>query len=265
MMIVRVLAVAVGIAGVTGVTVSGFKACDPCAEKCNIPCNTPNPALPVVWDDTPDEVDSSAVNFQLNPYNSLRPEYRDAPPSKADLEKIWQHHAKDHSYKSPFVRPMKSGLWEAGVPNRYASSGYNRRKFNKEADALDYVRHKTGAGSSIAFDHLPADGLSNQNLAEPTSPGGASGPSDADSAIAELSSGADMVLLETKAKDEVEKVASASTLPTTDLERTAESNTARVSRDHGLKVAHKMRDFLANYRPDHEVHVVSTAHSDHTF
>lgn len=135
------------------VAVAGtFAPCEPCSQNCDVPCHTPVPALPIVWDNAhEDQPVIKHGQFNLNPYNSIRPEYRDAPPSQADLEKIWQHHLKDHAYKSPFVRPMKSGLWEAGVPNRYAPSGYNRRKFKSEEEALAYVRHKTGAGANIDY------------------------------------------------------------------------------------------------------------------
>eukprot|EP00462_Mataza_sp_D1_P018044 CAMPEP_0175138886 /NCGR_PEP_ID=MMETSP0087-20121206/10593_1 /TAXON_ID=136419 /ORGANISM="Unknown Unknown, Strain D1" /LENGTH=155 /DNA_ID=CAMNT_0016421829 /DNA_START=26 /DNA_END=490 /DNA_ORIENTATION=- len=106
---------------------------------------------PIVWDNHPETPEARIARGNLNPYNSIRPEYRDAPPSHTDLEKIWQHHLQDHVYKSPFVRPMKSGLWEAGVPNRYAPGGYNRRKFKTEEEALLYVRHKTGAGMDVDY------------------------------------------------------------------------------------------------------------------
>lgn len=273
------LVAAVGILGVAGTaTISGFKACDPCAEKCNIPCNTPNAGLPVVWDNTPQEAQDTAIShgeIKLNPYNSLRPEYRDAPPSQADLSKIWQHHMADHSYKTPFVRPMKSGLWEAGVPNRYAPSGYNRRKFNDEASALEYVRHKTGAGSSIGVGNDDGAGISNDMTSstaeiagEPMSDepmpsevsasmGHNFGTGDAEE-MAELieSAATSRSGQPTSDEDLIEKAASKSTLPATDIQPTADEMALRKSRDHGLKIAHKMRDFLANYRPEHEVKVV---------
>merc|ERR1712127_539270 len=108
-------------------------------------------AYPITWDNHPEGPVAKIARGNLNPYNSIRPEYRDKPPSHDDLEKIWQHHLQDHVYKSPFVRPMKSGLWESGVPNRYAPGGYNRRKFKTEEEALLYVRHETGAGMDVDY------------------------------------------------------------------------------------------------------------------
>jgi len=293
------------------------------------PSHTPQPALPVVWDNTPD--DEPVVKhglFNLNPYNSVRPEYRDAPPSQADLEKIWQHHLKDHAYKSPFVRPMKSGLWEAGVPNRYAPSGYNRRKFKNEEEALAYVRHKTGAGSNIDYQgalrteaeikgkelqreaavfekgihktvRRHADQSFQQKLEAEASGEVAflememsdepellemSTETSSEIAFIEMadpivdtmgSSEIEFLEMSTEASNEIafiemaaritnptkdmdlnEAAASVRDLAKDDLVLDDEEVHERATRDHNLKIAHKMRDFLANYKPDHEVAVV---------
>ena len=115
--------------------------------------------LPMIWDASPPDGDDSsgaspdapAGKALINPFNSIRPEYRDEPPPHKVLQKLWLHHLSDHVYKTPFVRNMKSGLWEAGVPNIYASGGYNRRKFKTEEECLKFVRLKTGSGLDLAY------------------------------------------------------------------------------------------------------------------
>jgi len=302
----------VAVAGQT--TIGGFKACSPCAQVCAVPCDTPNPAVPnpapsglaVVWDNTPPAQDDSKllsnVAFNLNPYNSVRPEFRDSPPSQADLAKLWQHHLSDNAYKSPFVRPMKSGLWEAGVPNRYAPSGYNRRKFDNEGEALSFVRKKTGAGSSITYDdpstvnaELPtlddsslplaakahaqayANARSQVSAQHPFKPV-AHAPMPVARTQAEVMAQAPAIKAASKPAsfiemsstfkarrpttdtDIVEKAASSSTIES-DTALTAEAQATRDSRDHSSKIAHKMRDFLANYKPDHEVKITGQTQS----
>lgn len=239
----RLAALAVGVYGA-----AGLESCDPCHQQCDIPCHQPRAHLPMVWDDSMMDEDTGIQpgQFNLNPYNSIRPEYRDATPSKLDLVKIWQHHLNDHSYRSPFVRPMKSGLWEAGVPNRYAPSGYNRRKFKTEEEALKYVRHKTGAGSNIVYE--PDQQEDDAEITEE--------PEEGAGGFLELASFTKHVT-PTIDEDKTELVASASE---TNADNTAldESEQAiRDDRDHNVKVAHKIRDFLSNYRPDHKVNPVS--------
>jgi hypothetical protein len=178
----------------------------------------------ILWDNHPESPQSKIARGNLNPYNSIRPEYRDAPPSHTDLEKIWQHHLQDHVYKSPFVRPMKSGLWESGVPNRYAPGGYNRRKFKTEEEALLYVRHKTGAGMDVDYEAAKPSEKSFLQISEEPSP------------------------------DKLEQQEE-------NLEKEAESQLDRSDdeqqiRDHNLKIAHKIREFLANYNPNKPIHVV---------
>lgn len=187
-------------------------------------------------------------NFNLNPYNSIRPEYRDAPPSKLDLVKIWQHHLNDHSYKTPFVRPMKSGLWESGVPNRYAPAGYNRRKFKTEEEALKYVRHKTGAGSNIIYE--PNNAMTNSDAADEAE-------EEAEDEVIEEEMAFIQMNAPTIDEDLVEEVASASDVTADNTALDEDEQAIRDMRDHNSKVSKKVRDFLANYRPDHKVDAVT--------
>jgi len=256
------------VAGVAGV--AALKVCDPCKQQCMVPCRAVPPSqlpkahLPVVWEDDKPASEVKAPYYSLNPYNSVRPEYEDAPPSKVQLEKMWQHHLKDHEYKTPFVRPMKSGLWEAGVPNRFAAGGFNRRKFPTEQEALDFVRHKTGAGSDLDYDKTEFKQKKEPVVDEEEE------PPKAEEEVTKIEA--------KKPKPEsapaLVELKNKISAPTTDIDRNeaeamdhytsatdrdmddSEAHTQAI-RDYDLQVAHKMRDFLANYRPDHEVKVVS--------
>jgi hypothetical protein len=214
-----------------------------------------------MWDNHPDTPQAKIARGNLNPYNSIRPEYRDAPPSHGDLEKIWQHHLQDHVYKSPFVRPMKSGLWESGVPNRYAPGGYNRRKFKTEEEALLYVRHKTGAGMDV--DYAAAKGKEKSFLqisdVEDGKPKKAEKKEEKKEKKEEKKE-------EKKPEPKKEEENSANEPEEEEhkeeeLEKKAEeqldhNEEEQEIRDHNLKIAHKIREFLANYNPNKPIHVV---------
>jgi len=221
----------------------------------------------ITWDNHPDTPQAKIARGNLNPYNSIRPEYRDAPPSHTDLEKIWQHHLQDHVYKSPFVRPMKSGLWESGVPNRYAPGGYNRRKFKTEEEALLYVRHKTGAGMDVDYAAAKHSEKSFLQISEDVDTAGKP-KKDAKKEKKEEKKPEPKKEKKEEKKPEPKKAEENSAPDAEKLEDEEENIEAKAEeqlghsaeeqeiRDHNLKIAHKIREFLANYNPNKPIHVV---------
>jgi hypothetical protein len=215
----------------------------------------------VLWDNHPETPQAQIARGNLNPYNSIRPEYRDPPPSHGDLEKIWQHHLQDHVYKSPFVRPMKSGLWESGVPNRYAPGGYNRRKFKTEEEALLYVRHKTGAGMDVDYQAAkPSEKSFLEISGEPKK-------QEKKQEKKEDKKQEKKQQQEKPKKQEKQQQEADESEPEKqeDQEEHQESEAEeqlnhdddeQEVRDHNLKIAHKIREFLANYNPNKPIHVV---------
>lgn len=51
----------------------------------------------------------------------------------------------DTEYLTPFVRTTAKGFWEAGIPLYAGKSGYFRKEFGTESDALHFVKIMTGA------------------------------------------------------------------------------------------------------------------------
>lgn len=134
------------------------------------------------------------------------------------------------------------------MPNRYAPAGYNRRKFKTEEEALKYVRHKTGAGSNIIYE--PNNAMTNSDAADEAE-------EEAEDEVIEEEMAFIQMNAPTIDEDLVEEVASASDVTADNTALDEDEQAIRDMRDHNSKVSKKVRDFLANYRPDHKVDAVT--------